>query len=74
MIPHQGIVYNILVRDTVENSEAAYVPIFAYDCDINNVETCKSFGKLFAVSHAFLLYLEISYEISNMTHLWDLET
>ena len=45
MIPHQGLVYNVLVRDSYEKSEAAYVPAFAYDCDINNVETCKSFGK-----------------------------
>jgi len=52
MIPRQGIVYNVLVKDIVQGSEAAYVPTFAYDCDINNIATCKSFGSATSVIYA----------------------
>ena len=44
-IPREGIVYNILIRDSVEQTESAYVPTFAYDCDLDDIETCKSPGK-----------------------------
>ena len=48
-IPYEGVVYNIIVRDTKLETEAAYAPAFIYGCDIDDKESCRTFGMNFVV-------------------------
>lgn len=43
-LPYEGVVYNIIVRDPKLETEAAYAPAFIYGCDIDDKESCRTFG------------------------------
>lgn len=43
-IPFQGLVYNVIVKDSNLQTQAAYAPTFVYGCDISNKNSCRYFG------------------------------
>ncbi|XP_044534650.1 transmembrane 7 superfamily member 3 [Gracilinanus agilis] len=46
-VPGQGVIYNVIVRDPVLNTSAAYVPVHTYACHFNTVlDNCSSLGRL----------------------------
>uniref|UniRef100_A0A5S6KV29 Anaphase-promoting complex subunit 16 n=2 Tax=Xenopus tropicalis TaxID=8364 RepID=A0A5S6KV29_XENTR len=45
-IPGQGVIYNVIVRDPLLNTSAAYVPVHTYACNFANVmDNCYTLGK-----------------------------
>ncbi|OCT86040.1 hypothetical protein XELAEV_18019734mg [Xenopus laevis] len=45
-IPGQGVIYNVIVRDPLLNTSAAYVPVHTYACNFTNVmDNCYTLGK-----------------------------
>ncbi|XP_072509543.1 transmembrane 7 superfamily member 3 isoform X2 [Notamacropus eugenii] len=46
-LPGQGVIYNVIVRDPVLNTSAAYVPAHTYACHFNTtVDNCSSLGRI----------------------------
>ncbi|XP_074124880.1 transmembrane 7 superfamily member 3 isoform X1 [Sminthopsis crassicaudata] len=46
-IPGQGVIYNVIVRDPVLNTSAAYVPAHTYACHFTTIlDNCSSIGRL----------------------------
>ncbi|XP_015284925.1 PREDICTED: transmembrane 7 superfamily member 3 [Gekko japonicus] len=46
-LPGQGVIYNVIVRDPLWNTSAAYVPIHTYACNLNAVvDNCSSLRRL----------------------------
>ncbi|XP_056373616.1 transmembrane 7 superfamily member 3 [Hyla sarda] len=46
-IPGQGIIYNVVVRDPVLNTSAAYVPVHTYACSFTvAMDNCATLGKV----------------------------
>ncbi|XP_075066610.1 transmembrane 7 superfamily member 3 [Mixophyes fleayi] len=46
-IPGQGVIYNVIVRDPVLNTSAAYVPVHTYACNFTAaVDSCSTLGKV----------------------------
>ncbi|XP_043823959.1 transmembrane 7 superfamily member 3 isoform X1 [Dromiciops gliroides] len=46
-VPGQGVIYNVIVRDPVLNTSAAYVPAHTYACHFNAIlDNCSSLGRL----------------------------
>ncbi|XP_048357177.1 transmembrane 7 superfamily member 3 isoform X2 [Sphaerodactylus townsendi] len=46
-LPRQGVIYNVIVRDPLWNTSAAYVPIHTYACNLNAaVDNCSSLRRL----------------------------
>ncbi|XP_066489710.1 transmembrane 7 superfamily member 3 [Tiliqua scincoides] len=46
-LPGQGVIYNIIVRDPLWNTSAAYVPVHTYTCSLSGVEgNCQTSRKL----------------------------
>ncbi|XP_060114113.1 transmembrane 7 superfamily member 3 [Heteronotia binoei] len=46
-LPGQGVIYNVIVRDPLWNTSAAYVPVHTYACSLNTVVgNCSSFRRL----------------------------
>ncbi|XP_028914320.1 transmembrane 7 superfamily member 3 isoform X2 [Ornithorhynchus anatinus] len=46
-LPGQGVIYNVIVRDPVLNTSAAYVPAHTYACSFDAVvDNCFSLGRI----------------------------
>ncbi|XP_068133702.1 transmembrane 7 superfamily member 3 [Hyperolius riggenbachi] len=46
-IPGQGVIYNVIVRDPLLNTSAAYVPVHTYACNFTaTVDSCYTLGKV----------------------------
>ncbi|XP_075711884.1 transmembrane 7 superfamily member 3 isoform X2 [Rhinoderma darwinii] len=46
-IPGQGVIYNVVVRDPVLNTSAAYVPVHTYACNFSAaMDNCAALGKV----------------------------
>ncbi|XP_035177280.1 transmembrane 7 superfamily member 3 isoform X2 [Oxyura jamaicensis] len=46
-LPGQGVIYNVIVWDTLWNSSAAYIPVHTYACSfVDLVDNCSSLSKL----------------------------
>nr|XP_033807578.1 transmembrane 7 superfamily member 3 isoform X2 [Geotrypetes seraphini] len=46
-IPGQGVIYNVIVRDPLLNTSAAYVPVHTYVCNFNaTMDNCFTLGKI----------------------------
>ncbi|XP_054843881.1 transmembrane 7 superfamily member 3 [Eublepharis macularius] len=46
-LPGQGVIYNVIVRDPLWNTSAAYVPVHTYACNLNAVvDNCASLRRL----------------------------
>ncbi|XP_053109160.1 transmembrane 7 superfamily member 3 [Hemicordylus capensis] len=46
-LPGQGVIFNIIVRDPLWNTSAAYVPVHTYACSFTDEENnCSSLGNL----------------------------
>ncbi|XP_069822217.1 transmembrane 7 superfamily member 3 [Dendropsophus ebraccatus] len=46
-IPGQGVIYNVVVRDPVLNTAAAYVPVHTYACSFTAaMDNCATLGKV----------------------------
>lgn len=54
----QGVIYNVIVRDPLLNTSAAYVPAHTYACSFEAKEdNCSSLGE----------YMDLNFEISSLT-------
>ncbi|XP_072255057.1 transmembrane 7 superfamily member 3, partial [Pyxicephalus adspersus] len=65
-IPGQGIIYNVIVRDPLLNTSAAYVPVHTYACNFTEtMDNCYTLGKvstkifftIFAILGLFVCFL-----------------
>lgn len=46
-IPGQGIIYSVIVRDTLLNTSASYVPAHTYACSFySTLDSCQTLGKI----------------------------
>ncbi|XP_077194025.1 transmembrane 7 superfamily member 3 [Paroedura picta] len=46
-LPGQGVIYNVVVRDPLWNTSAAYVPVHTYACSLNAVvDNCSSLRRV----------------------------
>lgn len=46
-IPGEGVIYNVVVRDPVLNTSAAYVPVHTYACSFTAaMDSCATLGKV----------------------------
>lgn len=46
-LPGQGVIYNVIVRDPIWNTSAAYVPVHTYACSFADlVDNCSTLSKL----------------------------
>ncbi|XP_030070404.1 transmembrane 7 superfamily member 3 isoform X2 [Microcaecilia unicolor] len=46
-IPGEGVIYNVIVRDPLLNTSAAYVPVHTYVCNFNaTMDNCFTLGKI----------------------------
>ncbi|XP_062990324.1 transmembrane 7 superfamily member 3 [Elgaria multicarinata webbii] len=46
-LPGQGVIYNVIVRDPLWNTSAAYVPVHTYACSLSaSVDSCSTLRKL----------------------------
>ncbi|XP_040291612.1 transmembrane 7 superfamily member 3 [Bufo bufo] len=46
-VPGQGVIYNVVVRDPVLNTFAAYVPVHTYSCNFTSaMDNCATLGKV----------------------------
>ncbi|KAM4035354.1 LOW QUALITY PROTEIN: transmembrane 7 superfamily member 3 [Anomaloglossus baeobatrachus] len=46
-VPGQGVIYNVVVRDPVLNTSAAYVPVHTYACNFTSaMDSCATLGKV----------------------------
>ncbi|XP_052638428.1 transmembrane 7 superfamily member 3-like, partial [Harpia harpyja] len=46
-LPGQGVIYNVIVWDSLRNTSAAYVPVHTYACSFADlVDNCSSLSKL----------------------------
>ncbi|XP_062448021.1 transmembrane 7 superfamily member 3 [Rhea pennata] len=46
-LPGQGVIYNVIVRDPLWNTSAAYIPVHTYACSFADlVDNCSSVSKL----------------------------
>ncbi|XP_069484191.1 transmembrane 7 superfamily member 3 isoform X2 [Ambystoma mexicanum] len=46
-IPGQGVIYNVVVRDPLLNTSAAYIPVHTYVCSFNaTIDNCFTLGRV----------------------------
>ncbi|KAG8543239.1 hypothetical protein GDO81_025140, partial [Engystomops pustulosus] len=46
-VPGQGVIYNVVVRDPVLNTSAAYVPVHTYACSFTDpMDNCRTLGQV----------------------------
>ncbi|KAM3926596.1 transmembrane 7 superfamily member 3 [Leptodactylus fuscus] len=46
-VPGQGVIYNVVVRDPVLNTSAAYVPVHTYACSFSSaMDNCSTLGQV----------------------------